>query len=192
MRAGAVVGLVACLALSGCATSSPKPAPRAAPTPSPSPSSAPRAPVLPSGASPVHNPPASVQPGTPIGAATFVKYWFAELDSAYRLGRTADNSKALSDASCQSCRNFTGIADTLFQRGHHLRGPAFLAVQAEAPPVQGGFEYVSFVATLPARDEVDSHNRLVRHVGAEGALRLTVIVARRDQGWIVRAMEPVK
>jgi hypothetical protein len=132
--------------------------------------------------------PEDAKPATPLAAAAFVEYWFRSLDQAYQSG-SAFPVAELSDDRCGSCRNFSEIADGLVRDGLHFRGPSFVNLDAQAPPVEGGLSYVTFTCGLPARTKVDATGKVVAMYPAAQRLLMTVTVERRDGGWVVRAMK---
>lgn len=147
MRAGAVVGLVACLALSGCATSSPKPAPRAAPTPStPSAtSSATARPTVPAIPAPAPTPatiPTAGRPATARSAAAFVTFFFTQLNVAFQSG-DAHVVEQLSDPECGVCNTYVTALMKDKAAGKHIVGESFAAISAEAAHPEGNIAYVT-------------------------------------------------
>jgi hypothetical protein len=138
-------------------------------------------------ASPVPVPEAA-KPATPQGAAAFVEFWFRTLDQAYQSGAAFPVAE-LSDSRCGSCRNFAEIADGLVRDRFHFRGPSFVNLDAQAPPLQGGFSYVTFTSGLPAREKVDVAGMIVTTYPAAERLLMTVTVERQGNGWVVRAMK---
>jgi len=190
MRAGAVVGLVACLALSGCATSSPKPAPRAAPTPStPSAtSSATARPTVPAIPAPAPTPatiPTAGRPATARSAAAFVTFFFTQLNVAFQSG-DAHVVEQLSDPECGVCNTYVTALMKDKAAGKHIVGESFAAISAEAAPPEGTIAYVTVSGTTPRRQLVVGAK--VTNLPSTGVFHRTVAVLRKSDGWVVRAI----
>ncbi len=192
MRAGVVLGLVASLALSGCSSSAAQAPPRALPTPSAS--ATPAAPPVPSAtATPIPTPttlatvPAAAQPATPQGAAAFVKFFFQQVDRAFKL---ADSTVLLrwSASNCKTCANFAGAAVRLQKDETHLAEDAILVRSAEAAPVEAGRSLVDVYVDFPITREVDGRGHLVRTSQPQPRHHFTVVVQNVHGGWITRAV----
>ncbi len=168
MRAGVVLGLVASLALSGCSSSAAQAPPRALPTPSAS--ATPAAPPVPSAtATPIPTPttlatvPAAAQPATPQGAAAFVKFFFQQVDRAFKL---ADSTVLLrwSASNCKTCANFAGAAVRLQKDETHLAEDAILVRSAEAAPVEAGDPLWTSTRTSRSRGKLMDEGTWCEHL----------------------------
>lgn len=190
MRAGLVLSLVTGLALSGCSSSAAKAPPRAFSTPSasatPAASPTPSATATPTPTT-LATVPAAARPVTPQGAAAFVKFFFQQVDRAFKL---PDSTVLLrwSTSNCKTCSNFAGAAVRLQKDKTHLAEDAILVRSAEAAPVEAGRSLVDVYADFPITREVDGRGHLVRTSQPQPRHHFTVVVQNIHGGWITRAV----
>ncbi len=139
--AAVAVGL---MVVSGCSGGS-DPGPSTLPTLSPTPSATVTVAPVPPAATAL----------TPQGADAFVRYFFDQMNIAFRTSN-ASLIDALSTPACITCNNYERALTAADKAGHFLSGPTFAVTAVAAASPNGKGTTVDVVGKIPARDSIDS------------------------------------
>ena len=160
------------LTLSGCSGGDTPPS--TLPTLSTTSSSVPTASAVPSAAT----------ANTPQGADAFARYFFDQLNLAFRTSN-AELIAALSTDDCTGCATYRqGLVDAR-AAGEFFNGDTFLVTAVAASPSDVKGTAVDVIGTLPARDSVDGQGRVIKRIGDHGRFHFVLQLRRRTGVWAV-------
>ena len=121
---------------------------------------------------------------TPQGADAFVRYFFDQMNVAFRTSN-ASLIDALSTPACTTCNNYEKALEAAKQKGHFLSGPSFAITAVAASPPDARGSTADVIGKIPARDSVDAAGKVLAHLGAQPRFYFLVTVIRRDGSWVV-------
>jgi hypothetical protein len=161
------------LLLSGCSGGS-EPGPSTLPTLSPTPTpSATLAPI----------PPAATAL-TPQGADAFVRYFFDQMNIAFRTSN-ASLIGSLSTPACFTCQNYVVSLRDRKRNGQFYVADTFAVTDVAAAPPEGTRTSVDVIGTLPARNSVDAQGRILEHFPAKARFYFVAKLERASNAWTV-------
>lgn len=175
VRRGAVAAVLACALIGAAGCSGPDdPGPSTLPSLSATPS------VTPS-AAPVDIPVAA-RAMTPAGAAAFVRFYYDQLNRAYKEldGSTVES---LSDPTCKTCANYVGDIAAAKRDGTRFQGGGFIVKVAEAAGDQRDPVVVDVVYDSPPLQIVDQGGKVITSKPARLSQRIQFQVGRSAGGW---------
>jgi hypothetical protein len=126
--------------------------------------------------------PSAARAITALGADAFVRFFFLELNRAFRTS-SPEIIRAHSQTDCLTCENYAQALEASREAGHYMQGDSFVIKDVAAAPLQARGTIVEVFGTSPARRQVDVHGQLVEALKAEGAFHLQVAVKTTPSGW---------
>lgn len=147
------------------------------------PTSLPSITSTPDTSSPAPVPPAAT-PKTPQGAASFARFYFDQLNIAFKTSN-AELVKAFSKEGCGTCSIYQNSLTYGAAHGYRIEGDSFSVTDAEATAQGGGSVLVEVFGSIPAKREVDRTGRLVGSVSAHGPFHFSLTLASDARGWLV-------
>ena len=121
---------------------------------------------------------------TPQGADAFVRYFFDQMNVAFRTSN-ASLIDALSTPACITCNNYEKALTEASKAGHFLNGDSFKISAVAAAPPEVDHSAVDVIGSLPARDVVDAQGKVSEHIAATSRFYFIVTVKRRANMWTV-------
>jgi hypothetical protein len=139
--------------------------------------------ALPTTSTPAPIPPQATA-ATSLGADAFVRFYFTELNRAFR--RSAPELvAALSAPGCTTCNNYAKALSASRTAGHFLDADTFLVSEVAAAPVQTRGSIVEVYGTTPVRHQVDASGRVLVSYPADGRFHFEVAAIKVSGGWTV-------
>lgn len=121
---------------------------------------------------------------TPQGAEAFVRYFFDQMNEAFRTSN-ASLIDALSTPDCITCNNYESALMASKKAGNFLSGPSFALTAVAATPPDGKGSVADVIGRLPARDVVDARGKIVQRLPAKARFYFVVTVKPRGGAWVV-------
>jgi hypothetical protein len=135
--------------------------------------------------------PVEARQPTPVGAAAFVRFYFAQVSRAFS-DADVRALEGLSDPECGTCKNYVATAAKFRRDGQRVRGTAVRVLSAEAPPAENGFIAVDTYLDAPARQIVRPDGSVLTKLAADPRYHVTAYVKLVSGGWVVRAVKVLK
>jgi hypothetical protein len=126
-----------------------------------------------------------------FGAAAFVRFYYEQLNLAFRSADAGPLGK-LSDPQCGTCASYVQATFDLKDKGQRIDGDSIAIVSAEAPPEQNGFVAVDVFLFAPARRVVDSSGKVLKQLPQGAQSHKTIFVKHVAAGWLLRAVKDAK
>lgn len=161
------------LLLSGCSGGADA-KPSVLPTLSPTPSATPTLDPVPPAATAL----------TPQGADAFARYFFAQMNIAFRTSN-ASLIEALSTPACFTCHNYVASLQDRKRNGEFYDADTFAISDVAAAPPEGTHTTVDVVGTLPARNSVDAQGRIIERLPAKARFYFVAKLERAKNAWVV-------
>ena len=143
----------------------------------------------PSSVSPSPDEPAPWEENTPDGAVAFVEHWIDVFDTAKATGDVGE-LRMLSSKGCESCHNFIETTTEIYSQGGYIRSQGWKVLSVSEPQQAGELMLVATrVLQTPQRVQRSSVKKVERFEGGKIDLEFRL---RREDGWVVSALEPIQ
>ncbi len=174
-------GAVAAVLLTGCSSEAGQP--RSLPPVDTTPNSTPRAPATAAV-------PTSAQASTPQAAAQFARFFYAEVERAYR-EKDPEIVRRLSAPGCVACSRFLESLTAIRDKGETVTPVVYEIVSAEAPAISGREARVDVIYNSPAITRRDRTDAVIAREPGVKNFEEQVTLVRGGSGWLVRAVKAV-
>lgn len=134
--------------------------------------------------------PSAATAETPDGADAFVRYFFAQMNIAFREARP-ELITALAQPTCRTCKRLADSLEKSRLKGELLNGDTFTVQATAATAVSASRGTVTVAGDLPARDATDSTGRVTRKIAAQGHFAFDVNIVWTLDRWLVDQMSEV-
>jgi hypothetical protein len=131
--------------------------------------------------------PTAAKARTAVGADAFVRFFFAQLNTAFSASRPEIITQ-LSNAECETCMTYRRSLTAARDNGTVIQGDSFVIDDVAAAPLQALGTLVDVTGHVPARKLVTTTGQVKQSLAPDGRFPLTVAVKWIDGRWLVSAV----
>lgn len=128
--------------------------------------------------------PSEATAATPEGAAAFVRFFYAQVEKAYR-SKDPELVSALALPGCSACERFETSISSLRDEGQRTEGLIYDIVTSVAPPIDGDAARVDVVYNGPEVVRYDAAGNVVNREPAAEFVNEQVDLRMVDGSWRV-------
>jgi len=127
---------------------------------------------------------------TPEAAAEFARFFYAEVERAYR-EKDPTVVERLSAPGCSACERFVDSLTKLRDDGESVTPVVYEIIAAEAPAFEGGEARVDVIYNSPAITRRDRSGAVISTEPEVEAFEEQVTLVRTPNGWRVKSVKAV-